>query len=91
MNKKKSEIDYPISFPSIEHQIRRPLAMGSAAGTPAVLLRFLQLGVFLALGVAALGPAAQGSRVHHYQFLVSILHFCWRFRPSGSVRSVLLG
>ena len=52
------------------------------------------LGVFLALGVAALGPAAQGgSRVHHYQFLVSpsspILHFCWCFRPSlGSVRSV---
>ncbi|CAN6200491.1 unnamed protein product [Urochloa humidicola] len=45
--------------------------MGVVAATPAVLLRFLELGVFfLAFGVAALSPAAQGTKVHHYQFLI---------------------
>jgi hypothetical protein len=47
------------------------MAMGAAAARPVVLLRFLQLGVFLAFGVAALSPATQESRVHHYHFLVS--------------------
>ncbi|XP_072149468.1 putative laccase-9 [Setaria viridis] len=44
--------------------------MGAVAERPAVLLRFLQLGVFLVLGVAALSPAAHGSRVRRYHFLV---------------------
>ncbi|CAL5040827.1 unnamed protein product [Urochloa decumbens] len=44
--------------------------MGAVAATPALLLRFLQLGVFLAFGIAVLSPAVQGSRIHHYQFLI---------------------
>ncbi|RLM54365.1 putative laccase-9 [Panicum miliaceum] len=56
--------------------------MGSAAGTPAVLLRFLQLGVFLALGVAALGPAAQGSRKDAWL----LLYFAWQIRKVNVTR-----
>ncbi|OEL37291.1 putative laccase-9 [Dichanthelium oligosanthes] len=45
--------------------------MGAVAGAPDVVLRFLQLGVFLALGAAAvMSPAAQCSRVRHYHFLI---------------------
>ncbi|CAN6162688.1 unnamed protein product [Urochloa humidicola] len=45
--------------------------MGAVAAAPAVLLRFLQLGVvFLAFGIAVLSSAAQGSRVHHHRFLI---------------------
>ncbi|XP_066374081.1 laccase-21-like [Miscanthus floridulus] len=55
--------------------------MGAVADTPAaaVLLRLLQLAVFLAFGVAAVCPAAQASTVHHYHFLVkrvSVTRLC---------------
>ncbi|KAF8672838.1 hypothetical protein HU200_049171 [Digitaria exilis] len=44
---------------------------GVVAESPAMVLRFLQLGVFLVFAVAAVSQATQGSRVHHYDFLVS--------------------